>query len=182
MLKWFNKNKEKKNKGFTLVELIIVVAILAILVGLLAPQYTKYVDKSRKSADVSNLEEMVKAFQVACADLETGVEDGTYVIDISTTGTTFQKGTTAVGDKDDLLTNMTATLGADWKKTRIKSKNWKVDENGTNHVQARCTVDNGAVSVTYEPTELKNSISDKETIKDADKDADKDSNVETTNP
>ena len=61
MLKLFNRKKED-NKGFTLVELVIVVAILAILVGILAPQYTKYVEKSRQSADVSNLENIVKGF------------------------------------------------------------------------------------------------------------------------
>ena len=47
-----------------IVELVIVVAILAILVGILAPQYTKYVEKSRKAADASNLENLVTAFKV----------------------------------------------------------------------------------------------------------------------
>ena len=43
--------KKTNNKGFSLVELIIVIAIMAILVGVLAPQYMKYVEKSRISAD-----------------------------------------------------------------------------------------------------------------------------------
>lgn len=63
-------SKKKKNKGFTLVELIIVVAILAILVGLLAPQYTKYVEKSRKTADINNLNEIVNAIKIAATDPE----------------------------------------------------------------------------------------------------------------
>lgn len=57
-------NKKKNNKGFTLVELVIVIAILALLVGLLAPQYTKYIEKSRKSADASNMDEIIKAIEV----------------------------------------------------------------------------------------------------------------------
>ena len=42
-------------KGFTLVELMIVVAIVAILAAIALPMYTKYVKKSRTSEAVSNL-------------------------------------------------------------------------------------------------------------------------------
>ena len=47
--------KEKMNdKGFSLVELIIVIAIMAVLVVVLAPQYLKYVEKSREATDIQN--------------------------------------------------------------------------------------------------------------------------------
>lgn len=46
--------KEMNNKGFSLVELIIVIAIMAVLVGVLAPQFMKYVEQSRKATDISN--------------------------------------------------------------------------------------------------------------------------------
>ena len=59
---------KKNNKGFSLVELIIVIAIMAVLIGLLAPQYLKFVEKSKKSADVSNAQALATAFNVAFAD------------------------------------------------------------------------------------------------------------------
>lgn len=60
--------KKTNNKGFSLVELIIVIAIMAILVGVLAPQYLKYVEKSRKSADMDQLDSFYTACTTAAAN------------------------------------------------------------------------------------------------------------------
>ncbi len=65
--------KEKMNdKGFSLVELIIVIAIMAVLVVVLAPQYLKYVERSRNATDTTNATSMVTALQVWAADPNAG--------------------------------------------------------------------------------------------------------------
>ncbi|MEG2232178.1 MAG: prepilin-type N-terminal cleavage/methylation domain-containing protein, partial [Lachnospiraceae bacterium] len=59
-----NKKKKRNNRGFSLVELIIVIAIMAVLVGVMAPQFFKYIERSRKSTDVQNVASIVTALQV----------------------------------------------------------------------------------------------------------------------
>lgn len=70
---------KKDNKGFSLVELIIVIAIMAVLVGLLAPQYLKYVENSKVSTDISNAQEVATAINVAFADDNPSFKSGASV-------------------------------------------------------------------------------------------------------
>ena len=59
-----------KNKGFSLVELIIVIAIMAILAAAIAPALIRYIDKSRRSDDVAAAETINTAAQAALANEE----------------------------------------------------------------------------------------------------------------
>lgn len=61
---------------------------MAVLVGVLAPQYVKYVAQSKVSTDITNAEELVTAINVALSDVDQSVE--------ITSGTAFAAGATVV--------------------------------------------------------------------------------------
>lgn len=46
---------KKNNKGFTLAELLIVVAIIAVLVAIAIPVFTTQLEKSREATDLANI-------------------------------------------------------------------------------------------------------------------------------
>ena len=62
-----NQLRAKKNQGFTLVELIIVVAIIAVLSAVLVPQYIQYIEKSRIGADEAYIQEVAHSLSVVHA-------------------------------------------------------------------------------------------------------------------
>ena len=75
--------KKMNNKGFSLIELIIVIAIMAVLVAIIAPNLTKYLGKSKSQTDKTNLDEIKKQFKNAISDAATSeITDvaGTYTV------------------------------------------------------------------------------------------------------
>lgn len=73
------KKKKKDNTGFSLIELIIVVAILAVLVGIIAPQFLKYVEKSKRITDVTNARKVRDAVERIVAIESYDVGTGRYI-------------------------------------------------------------------------------------------------------
>lgn len=72
----FTKRTGKKTEGFTLVELLIVVAIIAILAAIAIPQFSKYRLRAYKTALDSDAKNAYTAAQSYLTDNAGGTVDG----------------------------------------------------------------------------------------------------------
>lgn len=71
MKNYLAKLRENEEKGFSLVELIIVMAIMAILVGVVASQVIPYMEKSRQSKDQQQLSSLCTDIVSAISQADT---------------------------------------------------------------------------------------------------------------
>ena len=60
--------KKTNKKGFTLIELIVVVAIMAVLVALLAPNVLKYLERTKVKKDTNSLDSVRTAIEAELMD------------------------------------------------------------------------------------------------------------------
>lgn len=131
--------KKMNNKGFSLVELIIVIAIMAILIVVLAPQYLKYVEKSRNSTDLQSATEFKDACEIWAADPDAGATSSTTAFK---KGDTFAIKVTSTGIDGTIPAPVKSALdnaGVSTTKFKCVSKtNWneftmtlKVNDNGS---------------------------------------------------
>ena len=107
---------KKTNKGFSLVELIIVIAIMAILAAAIAPALIRYIDKSRRADDVTAAGTVLTGVQTAMAD-----EDCYSEIQAVSTSTKTCIVSVKAGGKIKAATNATTVSATTNLKSEMES-------------------------------------------------------------
>ncbi len=98
-------NREK-NKGFSLVELIIVIAIMAVLAGALAPMLIKYIQKSRDSRAMTNASNFETAVELALTEAVQGTLGDDADRDASNFSVQYLSSSAAAPNKNDSTQNL----------------------------------------------------------------------------
>jgi type IV pilus assembly protein PilA len=122
------KKLKKNNKGFSLVELIVVVLIMAIIAVALAPQVMKWVDNSRVATDASTYDSLVANCQIALTDsaVYSKVKDKTITVEMSNTGVKI------TGDSTDKAfeTELGEIMDLSQCKSKVKDETYDISVSG----------------------------------------------------
>lgn len=102
------------NKGFSLVELIVVIAIMAILVGVAVPVYTSYIGKANDSVDVNAIDNLEYACKVVNVEFNCDI---TFSEVAGTGGAADTVVATIDNDETDAIARLAEILGDAATKT-----------------------------------------------------------------
>ncbi len=120
-----------KNKGFSLVELIIVIAIMAILAAAIAPALIRYIDKSRRADDVTAAGTIESSVSAALANedaYDVAVKDSTTLVAVVSKGNGSYRVDSSADDANAFKDEMESSLpkGADIKFKKKGAKAYSV--------------------------------------------------------
>lgn len=151
--------RREKNKGFTLVELIVVLVILAILAAILVPALLGYIDSARSKQTVLNARSAMTAAQAemstiyASTDEPSAIENATHGSNIASTADTKSLGTTTL----EVACKKSFVSGTDRKSqhdaftiawVHYEDGTGKVWYDGTNWVDSPVAVPSGSTMYT----------------------------------
>ncbi|MBY6191409.1 pilin [Microbulbifer agarilyticus] len=122
----------KKQQGFTLIELMIVVAIIGILAAVAIPQYQNYISKSQVSRVMGEVGALRTVTETCMMDglADTACDFGWN--DSNLLGATLQTGLTATIDLTANTASLAATFGGNSAASiNGKGLTWNRDANGT---------------------------------------------------
>lgn len=133
---------ENEEKGFSLVELIIVMAIMAILVGVVASQVIPYMEKSRQSKDQQQLSEIATA--MVSAEAESPVSVSTFgPVQVGSLNDTI--GGTAT-NKTNIGTTLAGLLSTDASVGQLST----IENNITAKFKSKKFKEAGGIKVSYD--------------------------------
>lgn len=89
---------KKNEKGFTLAELLIVVAIIAVLVAISIPIFTSQLEKARESTDVANIRAAYAEASVASLEADGGIASYTTEAKMQSNGAIEKITVEPIGD------------------------------------------------------------------------------------
>ena len=156
--------KKMNNKGFSLVELIVVIAIMAVLIGVLAPTLLGNIEKSKLSKDKQAIDELYQAwtntlgdpkyeppynktFTYTCSANGTLTINGTTPVAAGDISPTTDMGTTFVGEIVDYIGSDTIKLSSKYYKNASSTIVINIDSRGKVSVVANGDGDKGDFNI-----------------------------------